>query len=252
MGLLDMFGGGNTIYYPGCLTKVVLPDIQDNYKKILRKLGVDFIVLRDKEFCCGSPPRSQGYDEDVKDLALKNRKAFSDHGIKKVITSCPTCYSVFNTYKEIIDWDIRLEHMVIEIEKALSKVSFPKYDGLKVTYHDPCHLGRYSGIYDAPRKILSSIGCEIIEMEYSRERSLCCGGGGGVKANYPDLTKAVSEDRMVYAEKTGADILVTTCPMCYICLKEASKGIEVYELSQLLVGAKRQELPKNSKLAKYC
>ncbi len=252
MGFLDVLGGGNTLYYPGCLTKAVLPDIEENYKQIMRKLGIDFIMLGEKELCCGSPPRSQGYDDDVKSLALKNRDVFKAHGVKKVLTSCPTCHSVLSTYKDAIDWDIAVEHVVIPIEKALGRVKFPKYSGLKVTYHDPCHMGRYSGIYEQPRRILASLGCEIVEMKYSRERALCCGGGGGVRANYPEMAKAVAEERMEYAKKTGADILVTSCPMCYICLKEAAKGIEVYELSQLLVGMKKENLPKNSKLAKYC
>ncbi len=252
MGFLDMLGGSNVLYYPGCLTKVVLPEIEENYKLILKKLGIDFITLQDKEFCCGSPPRSQGYDQDVRELALKNKKAFSDHGIKKVVTSCPTCYSVLSTYKDIIEWDIEIQHMTIEIEKRINSLDLPSYKGLKATYHDPCHLGRYSGVYEQPRAILSSMDLELVEMDYSKEHSLCCGGGGGVRANYPEITKSVSEERMSYAEKTDADILVTPCPMCYICLKEASQGIEVYELSQLIAGMKKDKLPKNSKLAKYC
>ncbi len=252
MGLLDILGGGNTLYYPGCLTKVVLPEIEANYKTILGKLGVDFIMLGEKELCCGSPPKSQGYDADVEELARKNLALFKAHGVKKIVTSCPTCHSVLNGHKKVVDWDIPVDHMVTYIEKSLGKVKWPGYKGLKATYHDPCHMGRYSGMYEQPRKILSSLGIELLEMKYSRERAICCGGGGGVRANYPELARTVAEERMSYAEKTGADILVTPCPMCYICLKEASKGIEVYELSQLLVGMKKENLPKNSKLAKYC
>jgi heterodisulfide reductase subunit D len=202
--------------------------------------------------CCGSPPRSQGYDDDVRRLAEKNRDLFKAHGVKKVITSCPTCHSVLDTYKKTIGWDMEVEHLVSTIERAILKTDFPKYPGLRIAYHDPCHLGRYSGIYEQPRRILSSLGCEVVEMNYSRERALCCGGGGGVRANYPEIARSVSEERMAYARETGADALVTPCPMCYICLKEASNGMEVYELSQVLVGMKKEELPEGSKLAKYC
>jgi heterodisulfide reductase subunit D len=252
MGILDVFGGGNTLYYPGCLTKVVLPGIEGNYKEILKRIGVDYIMLSTKEACCGSPPRSQGYDEDVKKLALKNRDFFKAHGVKRIVTSCPTCHSVLDSYKELIGWDIEVEHAVPLIEKNFAKGKFPSYKGLKATYHDPCHMGRYSGMYDPPRNILKGLGIELIEMKYSREKAICCGGGGGVRANYPSMAKAVAEERMNYAQKTGADILVTPCPMCYVCLKEASLGIEVYELSELLVGMKKESLPPNSKLAKYC
>ncbi|MFH0817058.1 MAG: (Fe-S)-binding protein [Candidatus Micrarchaeota archaeon] len=252
MGFLDVLGGGNTLYYPGCLTKVVLSEIEANYKTILSRLGVEFIMLGEKELCCGSPPKSQGYDEDVLNLAKKNLALFKAHGVKKIVTSCPTCHSVLDSHKKLTNWDIPVEHMVTYVERGIGKVKWPRYEGLKATYHDPCHMGRYSGMYEQPRKILKSLGLSVIEMNYSRERSICCGGGGGVRANYPEIARAVAEERMEYAQKTKADILVTPCPMCYVCLKEASKEIEVYELSQLLVGMKKENLPKNSKLAKYC
>ncbi len=252
MGFLDILGSGNTLYYPGCLTKVVLPDIEANYRTILNKLGIDFITLGEKEVCCGSPPKSQGYDEDVRELARKNLEIFKAHGVRRIITSCPTCHSVLSKHSKVVDWDIPVEHMVTYIERGLGKAKFQKYAGLKATYHDPCHMGRYSGMYEQPRNILKSLGIELVEMKYNREKAICCGGGGGVRANYPELARAISEERMDYAQKTGADILVTPCPMCYICLKEAAKGIEVYELSQLLIGMKKENLPKDSKLAKYC
>ena len=87
---------------------------------------------------------------------------------------------------------------------------------MKVTYHDPCHLGRHSGIYDAPRKLLKMIpGVELIEMERSRENSRCCGAGGGLKAGYPDIQNKISQTRIKEAEATGATELVSACPFCY-------------------------------------
>ena len=96
MGMLDKLLGGNTLYYPGCMTKFVLKDIESNYEKILRKSGIDFIKLKDLEVCCGSPVLNAGYDNDFKTLAMKNLDVFKKHGIKKIITSCPACYKTFH------------------------------------------------------------------------------------------------------------------------------------------------------------
>ena len=103
MGLLDSLMAGNTLYYPGCLTKFALPEIGKNYEELLRKCGVEFIKLSDLEVCCGSPVINAGYEELSKELAEKNLKLFKDHSIKRIVTSCPGCYSVFaNEYPELL------------------------------------------------------------------------------------------------------------------------------------------------------
>lgn len=237
MGILEGLMGSNTLYYPGCLTKFVFRDIEENYKKILRGIGIDYIMLRDFEVCCGSPAYSFGYDEDSKDIAKKNFETFKKHNVSRIITSCPTCYAVFTEdYPKLVGgWNIKAEHITQTVNNAIKRGhSFKKHEGLRVTYHDPCHLGRRMGEYDAPREILKSIGCEIIEMEKSKKNSLCCGGGGGVPSNFEELAKAEAEERIGEAKETGAEVLVTACSMCYAMLKERKK-MKVMELSQLLV-----------------
>ena len=95
MGIFDKILGGNTLYYPGCLTKFVAKDLKENYKKILRSLGIDFIELAEIEVCCGSPVLKAGYADDFKNLAEKNLKIFKEHSVKKIITNCPACFLVF-------------------------------------------------------------------------------------------------------------------------------------------------------------
>ncbi|MCW1309464.1 MAG: heterodisulfide reductase-related iron-sulfur binding cluster, partial [Candidatus Nanoarchaeia archaeon] len=109
MGIFSRIFGGNVLYYPGCLTKFVAKELGENYKKILRKIGIDFIELKDLEVCCGSPALSAGYNEDVKNLVKKNYEIFKEHSVEKIITACPACFRTFSKeYPSILkEWDIK-------------------------------------------------------------------------------------------------------------------------------------------------
>lgn len=231
MGIFNKLLGGNTLYYPGCLTKFALKDIQDKYKKILEKEGIDFIMLSDKELCCGSPIKNAGEDKEFEELARKNLKVFKDHSVDRIISNCPACVLVFkNDYGEVLgkDWDIEVLHITEIIQKMEVKNSGT------VTYHDPCHLGRGLGIYDQPREIIKKTGHDLREMELAKNKSFCCGGGGGVKTNNAELSNRIAKDRNEQAKKTGAKCLITSCPMCYANLKENSEGLKVKELSEII------------------
>lgn len=226
----------NVLYYPGCMSKFAFPELQKNYENILKKIGIDFIKLEELEVCCGSPVLNAGYFKNFEILAKKNFNLFKDHAVKKIITSCPACFKTFKLeYPKFLEkFDIEVEHITQTIWRAIEngKLRLTKKSG-KVTYHDPCHLGRYCGIYEEPRQIIKALGYDLVEMEFAREQSFCCGGGGGTKSNYPELTEEISKERIKQAKKTGAKILITPCPMCYACLKEVSKNIKVLELSEL-------------------
>jgi len=232
---LDKIFGGNILYYPGCLTKFVAKDLKEKYEKILRKIGIDFIELSELEKCCGSPALKAGYLEDFKKLAEENLKIFKEHSVKKIITNCPACFMILKKYyKEALGdkWDIEVEHISETINSKL-KSQKSKLKNEKVTFHDPCHLGRQMGVFEEPREIIENLGYEISEMELSRNESFCCGGGGGVKSNEPELANKIAKDRIEQAKKTGAKILCTNCPLCYLHLKENAKEIEVKELIEL-------------------
>jgi Fe-S oxidoreductase len=246
MGVFDKLLGGNVLFYPGCMEKFVLKNIQENYEKILRKCGIDFIKLKDLEACCGSPVLNAGYLIDFETIAKKNFKIFKEHGVKKIITPCPACFKTFKLeYSKVINnFDIEIEHITQTIAKAikngklrLNKVSNP----VKVTYHDPCHLGRYCGIYEEPRIILKTLGYDLVEMRFSREDAFCCGGGGGLRSNYPELSNEITKERVKQALETKADLIITSCPMCYSCLDEAGKNskIKTVELSSVILEAIR-------------
>jgi len=240
MPLFKKIFHGNTLYYPGCLTKFVAKDLAENYRQILRKIGVDFIELPDLEVCCGSPALAAGYPEDFKKLAEKNLKVFKEHSVAKIITNCPACFKIFNVdYPSVLDkiWDIEAEYIIQTIARAIKegKLKIAKSDFKKITtYHDPCHLGRLMNVYDEPREVLKEMGLEIKEMDRSKSYALCCGAGGGVKSNYPELADEIATERLNLAKEIKAECLVTGCPMCYLQLKESSDEIEVREIGELI------------------
>lgn len=242
MNIFKKLMSGNVLYYPGCLTKVVAKDIGKNYRNILEKTGIDFIQLENLEVCCGSPVLNSGHKKEAIELAQQNLRIFKAHGVKKIITSCPACFKTFSKdYPKLLNgWAIETEHITQTLATAIEQGKFrPDKHNITITYHDPCHLGRHCGIYEAPRQILKSIGADIKEMKLNRKFSFCCGAGSGVKSNYPELSNSIAQERINMAEETKAKYLVTTCPMCYLHLKENSKDMKVKELSELLEDDKK-------------
>jgi len=244
----ERFTSGNTLYYPGCLTRFVAKDLLRNYRVILRKMSVDFIELEEVEMCCGSPVRNAGEEDEFIKLVQKNHEIFNQYGVSRIITSCPACYKVLSLdYPEVLGnkWDIRVEQTTRLIAEAIINGNLELVDGLsidgKITYHDPCHLGRYCGIYEEPRKIIREVAEEsggvLVEMAHSRENSLCCGGGGGLGTNFSQTAGKVAKLRISEARETGAQILCTSCPMCYLHLSNAAeekRSPKVLEMSSLL------------------
>lgn len=229
--------------------KAVGSDLEENYKKILNKIGVDFILLKDLEVCCGNPVLNAGHEKEARELAEKNFKLFKERGVKKIITSCPACFSMFNEkYPKLVEgWDIKVEHATQTIAEAIKKQKItPKNIGVDLTYHDPCHLGRYSGVYEEPREILKKSG-NLKEMKLTKNYAFCCGGGSGVKSNYSELANSIAEERIGMAKETKAKVLCTSCPMCYFNLKENSKDLDVMEISQLFEFECKEGKSKNEK-----
>ncbi len=230
MGLTKWLGIGNTLYYPGCLTKV-LGEQMKNYKKIFKKINIDFIMLPE-EVCCGLPVLNAGYKKDLRKLINKNFELFKEKNIKKIITNCPGCYHTFKSiYSEIArEWDIEVEHASQTILKALQKKKIDLRNSAEkeiVSYHDPCHLGRYEKVYDEPREVIERLGGKIEEMKHSKEKSLCCGGGGGVRANFPKIAVKAAGLRAREIPK-NATVVISPCGLCYSNLKSATDKSEEF------------------------
>ncbi len=225
MGFFNRLFARNILYYPGCLTKFVLEDIMNNYRNILDQINIDFITLKEKEVCCGSPVLNAGYEQDFDELKRKNLQLFDEHGVKKIIVNCPACYHIFSKH-----YNFKVEHITQTILKKIDY--FDMRFNEKITYHDPCHLGRYSDIYGEPRKILKKIGFKVVELEKNKQDSLCCGGGGGLKANYSGMANKIAKNIL---KNVKTKKLITTCPMCYAHFKENAKDVEILELSEVLI-----------------
>ncbi|MFH0711869.1 MAG: (Fe-S)-binding protein [archaeon] len=231
MGLFGLFGK-KTLYYPGCLTRGVLSTELENYKEIFNRLGIDFVMLPMDEVCCGLPVLNAGYRKDARKLANKNFDLFKKNRIKKIITNCPSCYHTFKEiYPEFVKgWDIEVEHATVAILNALKKKNI-KWRGEDrerelVAYHDPCHLGRYSGIYEEPREVIERLGGKVFEFELNRKDAICCGAGGGMRANFPSVAKMVVKKK-VSEIPDWVNGVISPCGLCYANIKSATeKSIE--------------------------
>lgn len=240
MAILSWLFGRNNLYYPGCLTKFVLKDKLENYKEILNRLGIDFIILQDN-VCCGSPVINAGYDKEAYNLASLNFELFNKKKIGKIITNCPACYKIFTQdYKRILpNWNIPAEHITATILSRLKeKPSLIKHPANeKIIYHDPCHLGRHSNIYEEPREVLKLLGYEIVELPDNRQNALCCGGGAGLKANETELSNKIAKLILTKIKAIGVNKIVSTCPLCFSQFKEnfEKDGINVIEFSDAVL-----------------
>jgi heterodisulfide reductase subunit D len=224
MGLINFLKnlGANTLYYPGCMLRYGMEKEMENYKQIFNLLGIDFILIPE-EVCCGSPVYNAGYRKDSRKLAEKGFKIFKEHKVRKIITPCPGCYNMFkNEFPKLVrDWDIEVEHASQIIFRELKKKKFKReLEKQIVSYHDPCHLGRFSGIYDEPRKIIKGLGGELKEMIHNREEALCCGAGGGLRSNFPAIAKKIAK-RRTQEVPNDAEKILTPCGLCSANLKTA-------------------------------
>jgi Fe-S oxidoreductase len=204
--------------------------------KILNAAGVDYGILGSKENCCGESIRKTGDEELFKRLARENIKAFIDNGVKKILVSSPHCYHTFkNEYKEfMVDFEVvHITQYLLDLI-ASGRLELKNKLKKKVTYHDPCYLGRHNGIYDEPRKILNQlVGIELLELPDSRRDSLCCGGGGGRIWMETPKGERFSDIRLEQAIGVGAEILVTSCPYCISNFEDSKLTLDVVDAIEI-------------------
>ncbi len=228
-------------YFAGCTASYSMQELAKSTVKALKATGVDFAMAAD-ERCCGSYLLRIGEVGVARDLAERNREIIGNSGAKVVVTSCPGCSNTLhNDYPRLgTGLDAEIKHTTQLLAEAVGqgKLKFKKY-GKKVTYHDPCHIGRHMGIYDPPRDVMAEIpGLELVEMPRNREIAYCCGAGGGVKSAYPEWALDTAKDRVSEAVDTGAEVLITACPFCERNLQDAvddtGARIEIVDLVELV------------------
>ncbi len=230
--------GMEILYFPGCYLcyDPRLKKVAGATADILNRAGIDFGILGTKENCCGESIRKTGDEELFKRLARENIKTFVENGVQKILVSSPHCYHTFkNEYPEF-----RVNFEVVHISQYLfeliqeGRLELTKDYGKKVTYHDPCYLGRHNGVYDEPREVLKKIpGLELIAMADSLEDSLCCGGGGGRIWMETVKGERFSDLRLEQAVDIGAEVLVTSCPYCITHFEESRLALEDGEAPEI-------------------
>jgi len=237
--------GMELLYFPGCYLSYDprLKKVARATANILNRAGIDFGILGSRENCCGESIRKTGDEELFKRLARENIKTFIDNGVRKILVSSPHCYHTFkNEYPEfMVNFEVmHISQYLPELINARKLVLNKEY-GKKVTYHDPCYLGRHNNIYDEPREVLKKIpGLDLHEMADSRRDSLCCGGGGGRIWMETPKGERFSDLRLEQAIGIGAEVLVTSCPYCITNFedsrlnREDSEVIEIKDITEII------------------
>lgn len=238
-------------YFVGCTTSLDTraQEIARSFASILGHAGVPYTTLGNNEPCCGDLARRVGEDGLFEEQLEECLELFDRHGLREVVTSSPHCFHTLKNERPVVEKSASIQ--VLHYTELLGRLAregslrFSRDLQVKITYHDPCYLGRHNGVYEAPRAVLDSIpGVERVEMPHHGPDSLCCGGGGG-RMWQDDLEthEKMSEIRIREAESVGARTLVTACPLCLIMLEDARKtaGLEdvlqVVDLSELVASA---------------
>jgi heterodisulfide reductase subunit D len=222
--------GVETVYFMGCVGAMYprVYGVPQSFVQILERTGRSFTTLGGEEWCCGFPLEIAGMGREVPELARHNVEMVRAIGARRLVATCPSCYHTWaHEYPRIVGEPLGFE--VLHATELLGDLidqgdirlrGFPQ----PVTYHDPCDLGRTSGIYDAPRRIIQAIpGIQFTEMADNREVSLCCGGGGDAEMADPELTAAVGKRRIEQVQETGAKVVLSACQQCNRTLAEAAR-----------------------------
>jgi Fe-S oxidoreductase len=265
----------NVVFHAGCRFSYD-PDQQKVARaavSLLSKAGIDIGIMGEGETCCGGRAFGMGFREEFKRCAESNIKAWQKAGAKTIVTSCSDCYHAFKRlYPAYLGSQFEVVHTVEYLERLIQtgQIKLTKNVPMKITYHDPCHLGRQGepyvawngkekkifnqvviydpvrpryngtqGVYASPRNVLQSIpGLKLIEMERIKEYAWCCGAGAGVYEAYPDFSRWTASERIEEANSTGADAIVSACPWCERNFLDATlaKGdkLKVYDVMDLV------------------
>jgi heterodisulfide reductase subunit D len=223
-----------TVYFVGCVSSFYPQSysIPQSVVQILEQAGVDYLTMGGDEWCCGFPLIIAGMGDAAVEVARHNVEAVRKTGAKRLMAACPSCYHTWkDEYPHILGESLGFEvlHSTELLEEIINagKLKFKPLDET-ITYHDPCDLGRTSGIYDAPRNVIRAIpGVKFVEMKDHHEYSLCCGGGGDVEMADKELTAAVAKSRVAQAAETEAKYLLSACQQCTRTLAGAARRDKV-------------------------
>jgi Fe-S oxidoreductase len=244
-------------YFAGCTASFVEQDIAQSSARLLRAAGVEFTTLGKEEMCCGIPMLVAGKWELFEQALRHNTEAMRARGVGEVVTSCPACWLVWNTYypqwaeRLGIPFDFTAKHYSQVLSERIAEGSFELSQApeslreqiaangtAKVTFHDSCHIGRAGGVYEPPRDLIRAIPqVELVEMEHSKEDALCCGSVLTRIGEPHPTSEKLGSKRIAEAEASGADALLALCPCCQFQLRvsadEKGSALPVIDLARL-------------------
>ena len=251
--MAEMMASGETVdvlFWVGCAGSFDdrAKKITKAFVKILNEANVSFAVLGTEESCTGDPAKRAGNEFLFQMQAMTNIEILNAYDIKKIVTACPHCLNTLkNEYPELGGHYEVVHHteLLAElIEKGKLTIEGGRYQGTRVTFHDPCYLGRANSIYEAPRELLRKLEVELVEMKRCKSNGLCCGAGGAQMFKEPEPgTKDINVERTEDALKVDPSIIATGCPFCNTMMTDGVKavekedGIEVMVIAELIAKA---------------
>jgi Fe-S oxidoreductase len=250
-----------TAYFAGCTASFVEHDVALATTGLLNAAGIDFTYMGTEENCCGLPMLMAGLWADYERILRHNIEGMKKRGATRIVTSCPACWLSWEVYyrewaeKLGIEFPFEVEHFSQTIARRIESgdLTFTHPVEMKVTWHDPCHMGRGGGNYEAPRQILQAIpGIEFVEMEHNREHAHCCGSVITLVEN-PDTGKVVGDIRVREAEAVGAEAIIASCPCCEVqfrvTMEKTGRDMPVIDLGHLAVEGLGMTLPDSAAYA---
>jgi Fe-S oxidoreductase len=233
------------LYWVGCTEALDYRSmkISQAMGRLMEKAGVNFGILGAEESCCGDPARRLGNEYLFQRQAQKNIKILQSYHVKMIVTGCPHCYNTIKNEYPQFGGEFEVIHHTELIANLLKegRLRVGEGEGGVITYQDPCYLGRYNGVYQPPRQVLNNIpGWTVVEMGQNRERSFCCGGGGGRMWLEESIGQRISGMRLERAVETRAEIVATACPFCLqmfedaIKVKSVEETLKVMDIAELL------------------
>ncbi|MAM50133.1 MAG: CoB--CoM heterodisulfide reductase [Flavobacteriaceae bacterium] len=219
--------------------------ITKSFASLLNKAGVSFAVLGKEESCTGDPAKRAGNEFLFQMQAVSNIEVLNQYNFKKIVTTCPHCFNTLkNEYPELggkYDVIHHTELLSTLISEQKIKIDNSEFNGKKITFHDPCYLGRANKVYEPPRKLIESLNADLKEMKSCKEKGLCCGAGGAQMFKESEKgNKEINIKRTEEALETKSEIIAAGCPFCNTMLtdgiknKEMEDKVHVYDIAELL------------------
>jgi len=244
VNLIQERGEVEVLYWVGCTSAYdsCAQDISRAMLSLLDKANINYAILGTEERCCGDPARRMGEEGLFQRIARSNIEVLKKYHFERLLTHCPHCFNTFKNEYPQLGGQFEVVHhsqFLLELIRA-GRIKLPEEQELRLTFHDPCYLGRYNGMYDPPRQVLQAIPkIRMAEMKLNKAKAMCCGAGGGQMWIQAEKGRRIEEMRFEQAQELNVQIMATACPYCTIVLSEAGRirgatKIKVTDIAELL------------------